>query len=243
MCPEFTELVSEPGIEATDRELFDSVRQSGFTGPAWDLLAASLVRHALAVLGPWIRTGRIFEVAARKGHPLNPTAQEQQLVATRSSDDFVQESVVNALDRFRRTAREGRGWRAEGGATLAAYFIGACVYAFIELFRKSRRSGELYEARFTGDSAVHANAAEVLNAGAPEADPAKVVLDRLALQSYFAVLSERDRGLVWGKASGYSGAEIAVLFEWSSAKAVERRWARLRRDHPWLRRLAGEEQQ
>lgn len=241
MCRKLAEPMDELTVGDADSELFEHVRRAGFTGPAWDMLADSLVQHGMKVLEPWIRTGLIFDKAAEKGRPLNPTKQEENLVATRWVEDFVQESVSNALHRFRRNALQGRGWRAEGGASLAVYFIGACIFAFVEHFRKCRRSGELYEVRFVVDLVAPTGAVDLLDFAASESDHAQSVVDRLALRSQLARLPQRDRGLVWGKANGYRGAEIAELFGWTSARAVERRWARLRRDHAWIRRLAGEE--
>lgn len=235
--------MTDPDRHAVEHELFELVRKTGFEGRAWDLLADNLVRHGLAVLGPWIRSGWIFAVAAHKGMPLRPSPQELDLVATRLAEDFLQETVTTALERFRRRAIEGDGWSADGGTSLATYFIGGCVLAFIEQFRRSRRSGDLYQFHAVFPLSIAPDGTE-LSARWPAADDvAGTVVDRLAFRSRLAALADRDRGLVWGKAMGLRGEEIRCLFDFPSVKAVEQRWARLKRDNGWMDGLDGKEQQ
>ncbi|MGX1808393.1 hypothetical protein ACWIGI_21960 [Nocardia sp. NPDC055321] len=226
-----------------EHALFELVRKAGFEGPPWTLLAERLVRHGLAVVGPWIRSGRIFSVAAQKGWPLQPTMQERRTVAGRLHEDFLQETVTLALEKFRRKAIEGEGWRSDGGTSLATYFINACVQAFVDYFRRSRRSGELYDVHIDyalpglvedGPAAVELVPCRT--------DVAALVVNRMAWHSRLARLGDRDRGLVWGKTVGLRGAEIAELFGWPSTKAVEQRWSRLKRDTEWIRGLTGTEE-
>ncbi|MFE3054868.1 hypothetical protein [Nocardia sp. NPDC059239] len=232
---EDTDDMTDPERCAAEHELFELVRKAGFEGPAWKLLADSLVRHALAVLGPWVRTGWIFSVAEQKRMPLRPTAQERLLVETRFAEDFVQVTITRALERFRRNARDGDGWNADGGLSLGSYFIGACVLAFVEHFRRSRRTGDLYQFQAAASVAiVTEDGPDLMEVLASTEDVAGAVVDRLAFRSRLAGLGDRDRGLVWGKAMGLTGREIQHLFDFPSVKAVEQRWARLKGDHGWM---------
>ncbi|APA98833.1 sigma-70 family RNA polymerase sigma factor [Nocardia seriolae] len=234
--------MTDPERYPVEHELFELVRKAGFEGPAWRLLADRLVRHGLAVLGPWIRSGWIFTVAERKRMPLRPTPQERALVETRFAEDFVQETVTRALERFRRNAIDGDGWSPELGASLASYFIGACVLAFVEQFRRSRRTGDLYRFHAAGAvTVVTADGPDLMDVLASTEDVAGSVVDRLAFRSRLAGLPDRDRGLVWGKAMGLHGSEIQHLFGFPSVGAVEQRWARLKRDHGWRTGLDGKE--
>ncbi|MBL1077076.1 hypothetical protein JK358_22005 [Nocardia sp. 2] len=229
--------------ETADRELFDLVRKAGFAGGAWKTLADKLVRQGLAVLGPWVRSGWIFTVAAKKGMPLHPSAQERELVANLLAEDFVQEAVTIALGKFRRKALDGQGWCADGGTSLATYFVGGCILAFVEHFRRSRRNGDLYELYVGIELPIYgADGPSVLELVPARDDVAGSVVGELAWRSRLAKLGDRDRGLVWGKANGLRGAEIAELFGWPSVKAVEQRWARLKHDQEWVRGLTEEEQ-
>ncbi|MEV6769574.1 hypothetical protein AB0N05_13195 [Nocardia sp. NPDC051030] len=232
--------MTEPDRQSVDHELFELVCKAGFEGRAWNLLADRLVRHGLAILAPWIRTGWIFQVAQQKGMALNPTAQERELVSTRLGEDFVQETVTTALEKFRRKALDGNGWCPDGGTSLATYFITGCVIAFVEHFRRSRRTGDLYQLHVGVElPTAEEGGPALVELLASAEDLAGSVVDRLAFQSRLARLGERDRGLVWGKAMGLRGNEIARLFGWPSVKAVEQRWSRLKRDTAWVRGLDG----
>ncbi|MTE16348.1 RNA polymerase sigma factor [Nocardia aurantiaca] len=227
---------------AVEYELFELVRKAGFEGPTWKLLADKLVRHALAVLGPWVRSGWIFSVAEHERMPLRPTPQERLLVEARFAEDFVQETITRALERFRRNARDGDGWNADGGLSLGSYFIGACVLAFVERFRRSRRTGDLYQFQAASSvTIVSEDGPDQTEVLASTADIAGSVVDRLAFRSRLAGLSDRDRGLVWGRAVGLTDREIQHLFDFPSVQAVEVRWARLKGDHGWMTGLDGKE--
>ncbi|GAB2512562.1 RNA polymerase sigma factor [Nocardia heshunensis] len=234
--------MTDPERYSVDQELFELVRKAGCAGLAWKLLADRLVRHGLAVLGPWIRSGWIFVVAEQKRMPLRPTPQERLLVETRFAEDFVQETVTRALERFRRNIIDGVGWDPDQGSSLASYFIGACVLAFVEQFRRSRRTGDLYQFQVVSTvSIVSEDGPDLMAVLASTEDVAGSVVERLAFRSRLEGLSERDRGLVWGKAMGLRGSEIQHLFDFPSVKAVEQRWARLKRDHGWMSGLDGKE--
>ncbi|MFD7844436.1 hypothetical protein ACFV4K_16040 [Nocardia sp. NPDC059764] len=234
--------MTDPERSAAEHELFELVRKAGFEGPAWKPLADSLVRHALAILGPWVRSGWIFAVAEREGMPLRPTAQERLLVETRFAEDFVRETITRALERFRRAARDGDGWDADSGQSLGGYFLGACVRAFVEHFRRSRRGGDLYQYQPASTVAVvSAHGPELSEVMAAAEDVTGSVVSRLAFRSRLEGLSDRDRALAWGKAMGLSAREIAQLFAFPSVPAVEVRWAGLRSDHDWMTGLDGQE--
>ncbi|MFI1919130.1 hypothetical protein [Nocardia sp. NPDC020380] len=237
-----SEPYSEPDRESAERELFELVRKAGFTGSAWKLLADRLVRHGLAVMGPWIRTGWIFKVATDKGMPVRCTDQERELVATRLCEDVLQETVTSALERFRKHCLDGDGWRADGGTSLATYFVNGCVMAFVDNFRRSRRCGELFQQRVAVALPAADDDPNLLSWLPSDEDLAGSVVAGMEFRRRLARLSPRDRGLAWGKAMGLRGAEIRDLFGWSSVKAVEQRWARVKRDDDWCRGLAGTEE-
>ncbi|MFF0613392.1 hypothetical protein ACFYUD_32480 [Nocardia tengchongensis] len=239
---EDTDDMTDPERRAAEYELFELVRKAGFEGPGWNLLAGSLVRHALAVLGPWVRSGWIFAVAERNRMPLRPTEQERLLVETRFAEDFVQDTITRALERFRRGAHDGDGWDADGGASLGGYFLGACVAAFVEQFRRSRRGGDLYRhSSATPVSVVTEDGPDLNEVLAATEDVADSAVSRLAFRSRLTGLGERDRALVWGKAMGFTGREIQQLFDFATVSAVEQRWAELRYDHGWMTGLDAEE--
>ena len=46
------------------------------------------------------------------------------------------DTVAQALLVFEAEALQKRQWRADGGASLATYFIGTCIYAFADIYRR-----------------------------------------------------------------------------------------------------------
>ncbi|RMI35040.1 hypothetical protein EBN03_01520 [Nocardia stercoris] len=73
----------------------------------------------------------------------------------------------------------------------------------------------------------------------PTADPADTSIDNDIIREHLAPLSEIDRCIVWGKACGYTPAEIVELFlRDMTPKAVTRRWERLQHKYDWIYRLA-----
>ncbi|AYF75341.1 hypothetical protein D7D52_17360 [Nocardia yunnanensis] len=232
--------MTEPDRHAVDQELFELVRKAGFEGPAWKHLADRLVRHGLAVLGPWVRSGWIFGVAERRRMPLRPSAQERLLVETRFAEDFVHESVTRALERFRRDSLDGDGGDPALGGGLAGWFVAACVLAFVEQFRRCRRTGDLYRADTT-ITLVTEDGPDSMDVRACTQDVADTVVDRLAFRSRLAGLGDRDRALAWARATGLHDTEIAYLFDFPSAAAVQQRWAALISAHGRLAGLDGKD--
>jgi DNA-directed RNA polymerase specialized sigma24 family protein len=138
-------------------------------------------------------------------------------------EDLTQETVSLALRRFADRGRAGRGWAAEGGASLTTFFVGGCVLAF----------GEVY-ARWAGRERRRQDAETALDGvlcgtwPGREPDPADVVAarDRLA---HVLPDDPRERAAVLLAAVGYSHGEIAeALGGGTSARAVEGRLYRYR---------------
>ncbi|WP_162183759.1 hypothetical protein [Nocardia rhamnosiphila] len=224
---------ADSSSDAVEVEIFDLAAQVGFQGPVWLTLAERLARYGLAVLVPWIRSGRIFAVAAQKHLYLNPTATERETAASVwASDDMAKIAVADALRRFQDKSIAGSGWRRDGGASLAAFFIGGCVLTFVEEFRRRRNDGEFGVHRREDRVGLEV----MVTAAVP--DIAQQVTNHEVLAALLREFPEPDRCLIWLKASRYTHAEIAAQLDLASAKVVEHRWSRLRNQHPWIARLA-----
>ncbi|HEY5857863.1 MAG TPA: ECF-type sigma factor [Aldersonia sp.] len=226
---------SDSDVSDVERALFEALQAADFRGRSWDLFADRLVRHGLVVIDAWAGSGKIFTEAATKGMPLSPTDAERLLVRERDREHLVNGAVAEAVRKFRQDAQNRTGWRADGGVNLATYFVTGCVIAFVGEFRRWRRAD--------ADTIPIPDAAELdtLVVGRVgyrmSEDPASRVADRDALRRQLEKLTERDRSIVWAKSEGYSNDEIAALFGERSGKAVERRWARIRANEPWIARL------
>jgi hypothetical protein len=127
----------DPGRNG-DEALVRALAADGFAGPGHRLFERSLAAYAYPVMMTLIREGHIFRECAAKGRPL--PASPELLVQMATSLDTAQQlagtTVAEALPRFRESALVKGGWRADGGTSLRGYFVGACVLAFPNVYRK-----------------------------------------------------------------------------------------------------------
>ena len=124
--------------------------RAGSPGPRFDQFRDELARYAVSVLSGWMYSGYVFQLAARRGFVLRPTAAELDEIH-RDPRALRQELAVMivavALLAFREHALVGGGWRANGGASLTTYFLGACLTAFPNEFRKHRSQRQRWQAQ------------------------------------------------------------------------------------------------
>lgn len=138
------ELQESPASRAADKELRDELESAGFAGPKYRLFEEELTRYAMSVRRAWMYTGRIFKLTAARGHTLYPTDAELEDLHCSSDtrEGLAAMTVSAALPRFRQQALIDGGWSVEGGASLGTYFMGACLYAFPNEFRRARAAGK-----------------------------------------------------------------------------------------------------
>jgi hypothetical protein len=115
-----------------DVQLRDTLAQAGFTGRVWDRFAEELGRYGYAVMMAWLATGELFAQCKSRncwpgGAPLWWEEDDRKGLAN--------EIVAVAVKNFRQKGLIGGGWDSTRGASLKTYFIGACVYAFPNLYR------------------------------------------------------------------------------------------------------------
>ncbi|MFE2118365.1 RNA polymerase sigma factor [Streptomyces microflavus] len=201
-----------------DLALVEYLEQLGFEGAEFDIFAGRMIEHGLRVTHAWIISRKIFSECARRGiklgdPPLDWSEDERH--------DIVQDTVLRAFNRFKRTALHARKWRPEGGASLRTYFIGTCLYAFADEYRAwlDRRSARRMEIR---------NLALQLGASAPVPTHHRVgalALDKNAARMALKALHDRDPRLakiIALEVEGYSHDEIATLLDdGTSPRAVE----------------------
>ena len=164
-----------------DLEKLNSLALQGFTGPDYEIFASELAAYGYPVLLAWLRRGLIFKYCADKGRPVKPTDADHD-VLTGSFEERLQlalETVAEALTFFRYHVLQGQRWTYDGGASLTTYFIGSCLFAFPNVFR--RWQGE--QRRWRQGTAI-----EMLNcpdgrtlADHPGVDPADLTVGRAAV--------------------------------------------------------------
>jgi DNA-directed RNA polymerase specialized sigma24 family protein len=121
-----------------DLEKLNSLALEDFAGPAYEIFAGELAAYGDPVLLAWIRRGLIFKYCADAGRPVQPCDADLETLAE-SFDDrlgLATMTVAEALTFFRSYVLIGRRWSFDGGAALTTYFIGACRFAFPNVFRR-----------------------------------------------------------------------------------------------------------
>jgi DNA-directed RNA polymerase specialized sigma24 family protein len=202
-----------------DRHLWEQLAAEQFSGRAYHLFEAELFSYSYPIVLGWIRNGRIIEEALRRGaRGLRAPSAEWRAALAADAEDVAQETIIRALGRFRDEAVAGRGWTPGKGAALTTYFVGGCLFAFVEVYRVWSR--EAARQRLIGHAA---ESADQQRECAP-ADPADVVIAYETVEERLASGSPVQRALFLG-AAGYTQAEIAEILG-VTARAVE----------GWLRR-------
>ncbi len=117
-----------------DQELMAWLEKCDFTGPLWEEgVAPELARYGMSVLRAWITTGVIFKRCSERQLRLAPWSQRP---TPEEVADLAAMTAAQALATFRERSRAGKGWRADGGASLASWFVGGCLFAFANEWRK-----------------------------------------------------------------------------------------------------------
>uniref|UniRef100_UPI003F499460 RNA polymerase sigma factor n=1 Tax=Actinoplanes sp. CA-084688 TaxID=3239901 RepID=UPI003F499460 len=117
-----------------DEALVNYLAQREFCGPEYDAFKDRLVRYGFGVCLGWIKSGMMHKQCKDRGMGLPPFPEAFELQDYR---DLATDTVVDGFDLFRRIALVGRKWDAGRGASLTTYYIGACVRAFPNAYRRS----------------------------------------------------------------------------------------------------------
>jgi DNA-directed RNA polymerase specialized sigma24 family protein len=219
---------------AADQELRDELARHDFAGPQYRRFQEELARYGTAVLRAWMHSGYVFKLTASRGFSLFPTDAELEELHQDSDarDDLANMTVAVALPQFRDRALAGGGWRAEGGAALPTYFMGACLYVFPNEFRKRRVQDEKSRRQDRLDPAV------ALTEKERRIDPAAEATGNIYVADRIRSADPRAQAVVALTVDGWSQEEIAELLGKRSVRAVEGtlyRW-RTKRKPPRKRR-------
>lgn len=207
-----------------DHEIVAALAASGFAGPRYDRFRDELAKYAMGVLCAWMHSGYVFALVARNGFALHPT--ETELRDLQFDKDMREELarmiVAVALRRFREHALVGGGWRADGGASLKTYFMGNCLYAFPNEFRRHRSDRQRWQRQDDVSQAITASLSEEMT------DPGDVVAGAHRVREDFKRMNPREQAIVALRMDGYQEDEIAEMLGENSVRAVEGVLYRLR---------------
>lgn len=200
-----------------DRDLVEVLAGCGFAGPLFERFAEELARYGISVLCGWMYSGHVFRLAAGRGFALRPTDYElEELHRDRDlRQDLADMVVAVALRRFREDALVGGGWRADGGASLTTYFLGTCLSAFPNEFRRYRAQRRRWQVEDALDPAIAGSESLA------EADPAELIAEVLGVRDELRQADPRTRAIVALRMDGYHQEEIAEILGEKSARAIE----------------------
>lgn len=230
---EVERLASRVRRHAADRKVFDEVCAARFTGKQWRKMGGDLIKYGLAVTDAWMRTGYIFAKVNEIGRPLAHTDTEMLELAQDGElrEELRAETVARALKNFRDQAMAGTGWHPDGGASLTTFFVGACVQAFNNEFRRWSRHERRWGHSWSSDPQDlvdrGSRLAEVHRGPRVFADPERTAADEDHLHRVLNELTDAERAIVILTDAGYSQEEIGELLG-ISERAVEGRLYRLR---------------
>jgi hypothetical protein len=118
-----------------DAQLRDCLAEEGFSGPLWRTFQMDAAEYGIAVFMRWVGTGEVYARAAARRRVVDRPARELTYEERRGLVNLI---VGFGLAYFRREALVAGRWRADGGAALKTFFIGACLLQFKAAFEAWR---------------------------------------------------------------------------------------------------------
>ncbi|WP_035841866.1 hypothetical protein [Kitasatospora azatica] len=215
-----------------DRALVEKLAEQDWCGPAFQLLERRLIEIGTQVLTRWISRGEIYERCYLQGRPIVTDAAARAVLREDHDEraSLVGEAVAQAWKRFRERALIGGGWLAEGGSSLASYFVGAVLLAFPAVHRRwYRERGVASREHLTEDwEALAATGPAAVQPAAAAADLAEAtdVLVEVAPEltgERLRVLAAIFQGITEGLTYAEIGSKVGL-----SGEAVGMRVARFR---------------
>lgn len=206
-----------------DAALHRGLVAAGYDGAVWWRCARDLTRYGHAVVVAWLRTGEMFAQCRRKGcYPGPPPLSWRQDDLHAVAEDTVSQAILDFRDR----ALAGGGWRPDGGASLKTYFVGRCVLAFPNAYRKWRAEQWHRQHLAASDSW----APGIAGVSSCEQDPADLALRRLSLwEGFDGIPDERTKKAILLQEAGYRVEEIARALGEPTGNVIRGVLARQRR--------------
>ncbi|MFJ8955217.1 hypothetical protein ACIRO1_34505 [Streptomyces sp. NPDC102381] len=200
-----------------DQQLVHRLSESGFAGPHYVRFEAELARYGISVLRGWLYSGYVFKLVAARGFDLKPHELELEELAEDSDlrEELASMTIARALPVFRQRALVEAGWRSDGGASIATYFMGASAYEFPNEYRRHRVQQRRWHRAQASEESVAPNRF-VLQGVADE-----VVGNLRVLDDLHSIPDARARAAVALTIDGYSQEEIQQLVNATSIRAIE----------------------
>lgn len=123
-----------------DLEKINDLALGGFEGPDYEMFAGELAAYGYTILASWMRRGLIYQHCADRGRPVGATEAERGELASDPDqcEELAMETAAVSLTFFRDRVLLRQRWDVTAGATIATYFVGACLLQFPGVFRRWR---------------------------------------------------------------------------------------------------------
>lgn len=202
------ELNGDPRAEA---ELVAMLAERKFQGVLWERFANELGVAGLAVLTPWIATGRIFRELRRKGIRCRGPVGGAGL----DPDQLASETVARAINPFRDKILTSEQWNPHGDARLRTLFVTQCLFQFPNVYREWLRATHRHREEWSVDAEVLARVEEQSRgdpgAGSSRDDPEAAAISRQECEWMLDALPDRLRAVIQLVVRGHTFKDAARL--------------------------------
>ena len=210
-----------------DQEHVNDLAVAGFAGPPYEIFAGELAAYGYPVILAWLRRGTIWKHCADRGRVLYPTDREREILEGQFEErlDLALETVAEGLKFFRERVLCAGRWSFDGGATLTTYFIGACLLAFPNVFRRWRTAERKWNLALAVGMLASPEGRTLSDL--PGSDPADVAAGRGAVISELRSMPDGVMGAAALVVDGMSFADAADRLG-TTERAIEGRLYRYR---------------
>lgn len=210
-----------------DLEKINDLALGGFEGPDYEMFAGELAAYAYTILASWMRRGLIYKHCADRGRPVGATETERAELAADldQCEELAMETAAVSLTFFRDRVLLRRRWDVTAGATIATYFVGACLLQFPNVFRRWRRERQRWRDALAWE-AIDQGASRGLG-GDPGQDPQNVVVGTTTVMDELNRMPKELRNAVALVLDGHTYAEVAAMLG-TTPRAIEGRLYRYR---------------
>ncbi|MGE0346560.1 MAG: hypothetical protein AB7N73_12160 [Gemmatimonadales bacterium] len=220
------DLVVPATVQMSDQERVEQLQRDRFKGPAYQELSDEMWAYALPVLKKKMRSGEIFSMLFDKNVMVPAPTFDERAVLHSSMEDrdaLAVDTIAAAFPKFCATLDRG-GWKPESGSSLRTFFVGACLFAFADVYEKWVAARRAHLRRIV-DGDVEALASELIGMAL---DPERHVVTRDTVNSILRRSTPATRTICAMVMRDMTFCEIAKELG-ITERAVEGRMRRLRR--------------
>ena len=210
-----------------DLEKINDLALGRFEGPDYEMFAGELAAYAYTILASWMRRGLIYGHCADRGRPVTATEAERAALAADPDqcEELAMETAAVSLTFFRNRVLLRQCWDVTAGATIATYFVGACLLQFPNVFRRWRREQQRWRDGLARE-ALHCGAGRGLGDD-PAEDPLNVVVNTTTVMEELNRMPQELRNAMALVLDGHTFTEAAAMLG-TSPRAIEGRLYRYR---------------